>query len=52
MHVYYIIYGVLLANPPLCSGTGKKGGKGSTTRRKGRRTAKRTPASAIVDRPA
>ena len=34
------------------SGTGKKGGKGSTARRKGGRTANRTPASVIVDRPA
>ncbi len=34
------------------SGTGKKGGKGSTARRKGGRAAERTPASAIVDRPA
>ena len=34
------------------SGTCKKGSKGSTARRKGGRTAKRTPASAIVDRPA
>ena len=34
------------------SGTGKKGGKGSTARRKGGRTAKRTPATAMVDRPA
>jgi hypothetical protein len=33
------------------SGTGKKGGKGSTARRKGGRTAKRTPVSSVVDRP-
>ena len=34
------------------NGTGKKGGKASTARRKGGRTTKRSPATTVVDRPA